>query len=81
MDNRPIGVFDSGLGGLTGVRALRKRLPLSLIHISHLSVRTPHCSRMNDSQKRFNYLTSTLAPASVSFFWMSSASALSLIHI
>ena len=23
MDNRPIGVFDSGLGGLTGVRELR----------------------------------------------------------
>ena len=23
MDNRPIGVFDSGLGGLTGVRQLR----------------------------------------------------------
>ena len=22
MDNRPIGVFDSGLGGLTGVRAV-----------------------------------------------------------
>ena len=27
MDNRPIGVFDSGLGGLTGVKELRKRLP------------------------------------------------------
>ena len=27
MDNRPIGVFDSCLGGLTGVRELRKRLP------------------------------------------------------
>ena len=27
MDNRPIGVFDSGLGGLTGVRELRRRLP------------------------------------------------------
>ena len=26
MDNRPIGVFDSGLGGLTGVRELRRRL-------------------------------------------------------
>ena len=24
MDNRPIGVFDSGLGGLTGVKQLRK---------------------------------------------------------
>lgn len=27
MDNRPIGVFDSGLGGLTGVRELRRCLP------------------------------------------------------
>ena len=49
MDIRPIGVFDSGLGGLTAVRSLRKILPeedliyfgdtsrvpygLSLIHI------------------------------------------------
>ena len=27
MDNRPIGFFDSGLGGLTAVRALRRMLP------------------------------------------------------
>lgn len=27
MDNRPIGVFDSGMGGLTTVRELRKQLP------------------------------------------------------
>lgn len=27
MDNRPIGVFDSGLGGLTAVRQLRRLLP------------------------------------------------------
>ena len=27
MDNRPIGFFDSGLGGLTAVRALRRILP------------------------------------------------------
>ena len=27
MDKRPIGVFDSGLGGLTAVRQLRKVLP------------------------------------------------------
>lgn len=27
MDNRPIGVFDSGLGGLTAVRELKKVLP------------------------------------------------------
>ena len=27
MDNRPIGIFDSGLGGLTAVKALRRLLP------------------------------------------------------
>ena len=27
MDNRPIGVFDSGLGGLTCLTALKKLLP------------------------------------------------------
>jgi glutamate racemase len=27
MDNRPIGIFDSGLGGLTGLKALRQFLP------------------------------------------------------
>ena len=39
MNNKPIGVFDSGLGGLTAVRELRRIMPneniiyLSLIHI------------------------------------------------
>lgn len=27
MDNRPIGIYDSGIGGLTGLKALRKLLP------------------------------------------------------
>ena len=27
MDNRPIGIFDSGLGGLNGLRAIRRLLP------------------------------------------------------
>ena len=27
MDNRPIGIFDSGLGGLTAVRVLRRLMP------------------------------------------------------
>lgn len=27
MDNRPIGIYDSGVGGLTGLRALRQLLP------------------------------------------------------
>ena len=31
MDTRPIGVFDSGLGGLTAVRQLRRVLDLARI--------------------------------------------------
>ena len=27
MDSRPIGVYDSGVGGLTGLRALMRLLP------------------------------------------------------
>ena len=27
MDNRPVGVFDSGLGGLTAARKIRSILP------------------------------------------------------
>ena len=40
MDSRPIGVFDSGVGGLTAIREMQALLPhenivylLSLIHI------------------------------------------------
>lgn len=32
MDARPIGVFDSGVGGLTVLRALRRRLPAESLH-------------------------------------------------
>ena len=51
MDNRPIGVFDSGLGGLTGVRELRKRLPHEDIiyfgdtgRVPYGAARRPFCS-------------------------------------
>ena len=43
MDNRPIGVFDSGLGGLTGVRELRRRLPHE--NIVYFGGRVPYGSR------------------------------------
>ena len=45
MDNRPIGVFDSGLGGLTGVRELRKRLPHEEIIYFGDTGRVPYGSR------------------------------------
>ena len=45
MDNRPIGVFDSGLGGLTGVRELRRRLPREEIIYFGDTGRVPYGSR------------------------------------
>lgn len=45
MDNRPIGVFDSGLGGLTGVRELRRRLPGEDIIYFGDTGRVPYGSR------------------------------------
>src|SRR6516225_1067636 len=37
-DNRPIGVFDSGVGGLTVLRALQERLPAeSTIYLGDLA--------------------------------------------
>ena len=33
MDNRPIGFLDSGVGGLTVVRELKRQLPHSLLFI------------------------------------------------
>lgn len=34
MDQRPVGVFDSGVGGLTAVRELRKLLPSETLYTS-----------------------------------------------
>lgn len=33
MDNRPIGFLDSGVGGLTVVRELMRRLPMKILSI------------------------------------------------
>ena len=45
MDNRPIGVFDTGLGGLTAVRELRKLLPGEDIIYFGDTGRVPYGSR------------------------------------
>ena len=42
MDNRPVGIFDSGLGGLTAVKALRKLLPGENIIYFADSARVPY---------------------------------------
>ncbi len=49
MDNRPIGVFDSGLGGLTSVRRLMQVLPNEdLIYLGDTG-RVPYGSRSRDT--------------------------------
>lgn len=49
MDHRPIGVFDSGLGGLTAVRSLRKILPEEdLIYFGDTS-RVPYGGRSRET--------------------------------
>ena len=48
MDNRPIGVFDSGLGGLTVVRQLLRQLPGEDICYFGDTGRVPYGSRSKE---------------------------------
>ncbi len=53
FDNRPIGVFDSGIGGLTVVRALREALPNEDICYLGDTARVPYGSKSVDAIIRF----------------------------
>ena len=53
MDNRAVGVFDSGLGGLTAVRVLRKLLPNERIVFLGDTGRMPYGSRDKDTLRMF----------------------------
>ena len=48
MDNRPIGIFDSGLGGLTAVRVLRRLMPNENIIYFADTGRMPYGGRSRD---------------------------------
>lgn len=53
MDNRPIGVFDSGLGGLTAVKALEGLLPReSLVYFGDTG-RVPYGTRSRETVRRY----------------------------
>lgn len=54
MDNRPVGIFDSGLGGLTAVRALKKILPNENIVYFGDTARVPYGPRGVETIKRFS---------------------------
>lgn len=49
MDNRPIGIFDSGLGGLSTVRAVKKILPNEDIVYFGDTGRVPYGTRSNET--------------------------------
>lgn len=53
MDSRPIGVFDSGLGGLTTVRELIKRLPGEDIIYFGDTARVPYGNRSAETILKF----------------------------
>ena len=54
MDNRPIGVFDSGLGGLTVVKELMKELQNESIVYFGDTARIPYGTRSKETVTRFS---------------------------
>lgn len=52
-DSRPIGVFDSGVGGFTVVHALRKRLPAESIVYLGDSARLPYGTKSHGTIERY----------------------------
>lgn len=55
MDNRPIGVFDSGLGGLTVVKELMRELPDENIVYFGDTARIPYGTRSRDIVTRYSF--------------------------
>ncbi len=55
MDNRPIGFFDSGLGGLTCIPYLMKRLPDEKMIYFGDTARTPYGSKATNTIKNFSF--------------------------
>ena len=53
MDERAIGVFDSGLGGLTAVRELRRILPQENIVFFGDTGRVPYGSRSPEVIRKY----------------------------
>jgi len=53
MDNRPIGVFDSGLGGLTAVRSLRQILPEENLIYFGDTARVPYGGRSRETLLKY----------------------------
>lgn len=55
MDNRPIGVFDSGLGGLTVLKAINKHLPNEDIVYFGDTARVPYGQRSKETIMKYTF--------------------------
>ena len=54
MDNRPIGVFDSGIGGLTVVNALVKTLPQEAVVYVGDTARVPYGNKSTERIQQYS---------------------------
>ena len=54
MDNRPIGVFDSGIGGLTVVNALAKTLPQEVVVYVGDTARVPYGNKSTERIQQYS---------------------------
>lgn len=54
MDNRPIGIFDSGVGGLTVVKQIMKELPNEDLVYFGDTARVPYGSKSKDTVTKFS---------------------------
>lgn len=55
MDNRPIGFFDSGIGGLTCIPFLEELLPNERVIYYGDTARTPYGSKSTDTIRKFSF--------------------------
>lgn len=60
MDDRPIGVFDSGFGGLTVLRAIKEALPLESFIYFGDTARLPYGSKSGDTIIRYSIENASL---------------------
>ena len=54
MDNRPIGVFDSGMGGLTVMREIMRQIPNEKVIYFGDTARVPYGSKSKETVTRFS---------------------------
>ena len=55
MNNNPIGVFDSGLGGLTVVKAIQDLLPNESVIYLGDTARVPYGNKSQQTIKKYSF--------------------------